>query len=186
MPKISSKYAPNVFFDASEFQDFERDLKKLYGLSVKKRRKEMGKVLAFALMPTKKAMITNAKKIKRRGILANSITTTDQKATGIGSRVGKRTGPTIRGTKKKRAYHAHLVELGTKKKRKTPKAGKGPFRFYSQRYKKRLILPSINHGSKAKPYIKPAWEATRRGIPGRIKEKMNTIFKNLTKKMGKK
>lgn len=185
MARISGKYAPNISFDASEFAQFEKDLKKLYGLSVKKRRTEMKKVLAFALRPTKRAMIANALKVKKRGVLANSITTVDQKAVGIGSRIGKRTGPTIRGKSNKRAFHAHLVELGTKRKRKTVKPGKKFFRFYSFKNRRWVYTKTINHGSKARPFIKPAWESTRRGIPGRIKEKMRTIFKNLAKNMGK-
>jgi len=143
----------------------------------------MKKVLTFALGKTKRAMKSNALKVKKRGVLANSITTVDQKATGIGSRIGKRTGPTIRGKSNRRAFHAHLVELGTKKKRKTVKPGKKQFRFYSFKNRRWVFTKTINHGSKARPYIKPAWESTRKYIPGRIKQKMASIFRSLTKKM---
>lgn len=184
MALISSRYAPNIELDVQQFQEFEKKLKHFEGMTVKKRRRKMKSVLAFALRNVKKDMKTNARRIKRRGVLANSIETVDQKAVGFGSRVGKRTGPRIRGTSNKRAYHAHLVELGTRTKVKTVKPGNKPFRFYSFKNRRWVFTKKIKHGSKAQPFIKPAYEKNKRDIPQRIKKKMQTILDAEYRKMG--
>lgn len=184
MALISSKYRPNIELDVQEFKAFEKKLKAFDGMSVKKRRNKMKSVLSFALRNVKKDMKANAMRIKRRGVLANSIETVDQKAVGYGSRIGKRTGPRIRGKSNKRAYHAHLVELGTKTKRKTVKPGNKPFRFYSFKNRRWVFTKTIKHGSKAQPYIKPAYEKNKKDIPRRIRTKMQTILKNEYKRHG--
>tara|TARA_S200002703_G_scaffold146948_1_gene142393 strand:- start:590 stop:1147 length:558 start_codon:yes stop_codon:yes gene_type:complete len=184
MALISSKYRPNITLDVQEFKEFEKKLKAFEGMTVKKRRNKMKSVLTYALRNVKKDMIANATRIKRRGVLANSIETVDQKAVGFGSRIGKRTGPRIRGTSSKRAYHAHLVELGTKRKLKTVKPGNQPFRFYSFKNRRWVFTKRIMHGSKAQPFIKPAYEKNKKDIPDRIKTKMQTILKNEYKRHG--
>jgi hypothetical protein len=179
----SSSYAPRITLDTKELEGFEHKLKHLHGLSVKKRRQKMQQVVKFALKETKKQMKANAGKIRYRGVLKESIDTVNAKAVGYGSRVGARTGPKIRGSKKKRAFHAHLVELGTKKKHKTVKPGKKKFTFYSRKSSKWVFTKGIHHGSKAQPYIEPAWQKTKKGIPARISLKITRILANLTKKM---
>lgn len=183
MALISSRYAPQIELNTQEISDFEHKLKHLGIVSVKKRRRKMASVLKYALKKTKQEMQANASRIRKRGVLRESIDTVDAAAVGYGSRIGARTGPKIRGTKKNRAYHAHLVELGTKKKRKTVKPGKKAFRFYSRKYHRWIFTKTINHGSKAQPFIKPAWEKTRNLIPGRIREKMKRIVDNAAKRM---
>lgn len=184
MALISSTYRPNIQLDVQEFKAFEKKLKLLHNMGVKERRNKMKSVLTYALRNVKKDMKANAMRIKRRGVLANSIETVDQKAVGYGSRIGKRTGPLIRGTSAKRAYHAHLVELGTKRKLKTVKPGNQPFRFYSFKNRRWVFTKRIMHGSKAQPYIKPAYEKNKRDIPQRIKKKMQTILDAEARKMG--
>lgn len=183
MALISSRYAPRVELNTKELQYFENKLKVLHGMSVKKRRQQMQKVVKFGLGETKRAMKANAQKIRYRGVLKESIDTVDAKAVGYGSRVGARTGPKIRGTKKKRAFHAHLVELGTKKKLKSVKPGKKPFTFYSRKNHRWVFTRKIHHGTKAQPYIEPAWQKTKKGIPGRIRLKMARILTGLLAKM---
>ena len=184
MALISSKYQPNIELDVQQFQAFEKKLKAFEGMTVKKRRSKMKSVLTFALRNVKKDMKNNARRIKKRGVLANSIETVDQKAVGFGSRIGKRTGPRIRGTSSRRAYHAHLVELGTRTKVKTVKPGNKPFRFYSFKNRRWVFTKTIKHGSKAQPFIKPAYEKNKRDIPRRIKIKMQTILANEYKRHG--
>jgi len=167
----SAKYAPNVVFNASDLAYFEKRLEVLKGMTVKERRKEMQKLTTYALIPTKKLMIKLAPKGKT-GSLKKSVNTVGAKATGYGSRVGSRTGPVIKGKSKRRVFHAHLVELGTKKKKKTVKAGKQPFTFYSFRAGRVLRRKTINHGSKAKPFIAPAYKQTKHKYAPRIREKL--------------
>jgi|DEB0MinimDraft_6_1074348.scaffolds.fasta_scaffold06900_5 HK97 gp10 family phage protein len=167
----SSKYAPNVVFNATDIAYFEKRLQVLTGMTVKERRREMEKLTTYALIPTKKRMKTLAPKGKT-GSLKKSIGTVTAKATGYGSRVGSRTGPVIRGKSKRRVFHAHLVELGTKKKKKTVKAGKNPFTFYSFRAGRVLRRKTINHGSKAQPFVEPAYQQTKHEYVPRIREKL--------------
>lgn len=148
------------------------------GMTVKKRRKKMEQVAKHGLRITKKRMGQLAP-MGKTGNLKKSIELVNAKATGFGSRAGARTGPVIKGKSKKRAFHAHLVELGTKKKKKRIKAGKKPFTFYSVRYGKVLRRDQIHHGSKARPFIRPAWEQTKAGVPKRVRDKMKTILKKL-------
>lgn len=178
----SAKYAANQTFDASELAEFERKLEVLYGMTVKKRRKQMEKVTNFALFPTKKRMVQLAPKGKT-GSLKKSITLNTAKATGYGSRVGSRTGPMLRGKSKKRVFHAHLVELGTKKKMKRVGAGKKPFTFYSFRAGRVLRRDKINHGSRARPFVRPAYKATKHEYAPRIALKMKRILNKLADEM---
>lgn len=184
MALLSSKYKPNFELDVEELKDFEHKLKHLYGMSVSKRRKQFVKVTNFALMPTKKAMKAKAPQGKT-GSLKKSIATRKAVATGHGSVAGSRTGPIIRGKSKIRAFHAHLVELGTKRKIKTRKPGKKPFTFYSFRKQKVLRLDRINHGSRARPFIAPAIRQTKHLYPGRISVKIKRILNKLADDMKK-
>ena len=161
-----------------ELKKFEESMKVFEGMTVKKRRKKMEQVAKHGLRITKKRMGQLAP-MGKTGNLKKSIELVNAKATGFGSRAGARTGPVIKGKSKKRAFHAHLVELGTKKKKKRIKAGKKPFTFYSVRYGKVLRRDQIHHGSKARPFIRPAWEQTKAGVPKRVRDKMKTILKKL-------
>ena len=184
----SARFAPNLVLNTKEIAHFENRLKTLGALTVKKRRNEMQKVTNYALIPTKKMMIQKAPKGKT-GSLKKSITTGKAVAIGLGSRVGSRTGPVLRGKSKRRVFHAHLVELGTKKKIKRVKRvgfGKKPFTFYSVRFGKVLRRVKINHGSKARPFIKPSINATEHLYVPRIKEKMSRILRSLLTGGGKK
>jgi len=176
---LGARYGANLKLDTRDVARFEKALKKFEHMTVKKRRAAMATVAKFSLKPTKDAMISNAKKIKRSGTLADSIESSTFKRTGFGSVAGARTGPIIRGKSKRRAFHAHLVELGTKKKRKTVKPGKGAFKFYGRRTRRWVVTKSIYHGSKAQPYIAPAWQATKHKVRKRMRTKMKTIIDNL-------
>ncbi len=178
----SARYAANQTIDATQFAEFERKLEVLYGMTVQKRRKQMEKVTNFALFPTKKKMIQLAPKGKT-GSLKKSITLNTAKATGYGSRVGSRTGPMIRGKSKRRVHHAHLVELGTKKKMKRIGAGKKPFTFYSFKAGRVLRRDKINHGSRARPFVEPSYKATKHKYAPRIKVKMKRILAKLAEEM---
>jgi HK97 gp10 family phage protein len=175
----SSRYGANLRIDTRDVQRFEKNLKKFEHMTVKKRRDAMAQVAKYALKDTKQAMVANANKIRRSGTLAKSITSATFKRTGFGSVAGARTGPVIRGKSSRRAFHAHLVELGTKKKRKTVKPGKGAFKFYGRRTRRWVVTKSIHHGSQAKPYIAPAWEKTKNKVRTRMRKKMKTILDNL-------
>jgi len=179
---FASRYKPNLKVDTRDVKRFEENLKKLEGMTVKKRREKMAQVARHALAPTKKAMVKNAQGIKKTGLLARSITNATYKRTGYGSVAGARTGPTIRGKSKNRAFHAHLVELGTKKKIKKVK-GTGSFNFYSEKYGRRVKTKVINHGSRALPYIAPAWAATKTKVRSRMRDKMKTILDSLRKEI---
>jgi HK97 gp10 family phage protein len=185
---LSGRYDPNFKLDLKEVKEFENKLQLLYGMTVKERRNELQKVTNYALRDTKKAMISLAPKGKT-GSLKKSISTNKAVATGFGSVVGSRTGPIIRGKGKRRAFHAHLVELGTKRKVKRLKKGIGfgakPFTFYSVRYGKVLRRAKINHGSRARPFVKPAIAKTKHDYPRRIAKKMDNILKGLAAKMKK-
>lgn len=182
MAQLSSRYKPNFELDIKELEAFEHKLKHLYGLTVKERRAQFVKITNYALMDTKKAMIAKAP-MGKTGSLKKSIQTRKAMATGYGSVAGSRTGPIIRGKSKFRAFHAHLVELGTKRKIKTRKPGKKPFTFYSFRQKAVLRLDRINHGSRARPFIAPAIRETKGDYPRRIAKKMQTILSKLETKM---
>lgn len=186
MALFSSRYAPNVKVDASQIREFEKQLELLGGCTVKERRREMQLVVNYGIKDTTRKMKDNAGKIRRRGVLKESIATVSAKATGFGSAVGARSGPKIRGSKKKRAYHAHLVELGTKRQIKRVKPGKKQFRFYSFKNRRWVFTKKIVHGSKAQPYIKPAYDATKGDYPKRIAKKMKTILDGIAAKMRKK
>ncbi len=177
----SSRYGANLKVDTRDVARFEKALKKFEHMTVKKRRNEMSKVAKYALKPTKDTMISNANKIKRSGTLAKSIESSAFKNTGFGSVAGARTGPIIRGKSQRRAFHAHLVELGTKKKRKRVKPGKKAFKFYGRRTRRWVVTKTIHHGSRARPYIAPAWQATKTKVRERMRAKMKTIIDNLKK-----
>ena len=185
MATASSRYGANIRLDTRDIARFEKNLSKFKEMTVKKRRDKMASVAKFALGATKKQMIANAKRIKRTGLLAASITSAKYARTGFGSVAGARTGPTIRGKSKKRAHHAHLVELGTRKKMKTAK-GSGKFDFYGTKSRKRIRTKRIFHGSKAFPYIAPAWAATKDQVRTRMKKKMAKILRDIRKEFGKK
>lgn len=174
-----SRFGANLKLDTRDIERFEKNLKKFEHMTVKKRRAAMGQVAKFALKDTKKAMKANANKIRRSGTLANSIDSSVFKRTGFGSVAGARTGPIIRGKSNRRAFHAHLVELGTKKKRKRVKPGKSNFVFYGRRVRRWVVTKQIHHGSRARPYIKPAWESTKHLVRTRMRKKMKTILDNL-------
>lgn len=178
MALLSSKYAPNVVLDMSALQHFEKKLEVLHGMTVKQRRREMQKVTTYALRPTKKKMIQLAPKGKT-GSLKKSISTGGMRRSGLGSRVGSRTGPVLRGKSKRRVFHAHLVELGTKRKKKTAGSGKSPFTFYSLKYRKVLRRQTIHHGSKARPFVAPAYAATEHMLVPRIKERLSQRLNQL-------
>lgn len=181
---LSGRFAPTVELNIDELADFEYKLKHLYGMTVKHRRRQMQKVTNFAMIPTKKKMKQFAPRGKT-GSLKKSIATNKAVATGFGSFVGSRTGPIIRGKSKNRAFHAHLVELGTKRKVKKRKPGKQPFTFYSFRKRAVLRLDKINHGSRARPFIKPAIDRTKHEYPERIRVKMQRILNKLADDMNK-
>lgn len=174
----SSKYAANMLIPPAELKKFEDAMKTFEGMTVKKRRQKMEQVAKHGLAKTKKR-IAQLAPMGKTGSLKKSIENVRAKATGFGSRAGARTGPVIKGKSKKRAFHAHLVELGTKKKKKRIKAGKKPFTFWSFRAKKVLRLDQIHHGSRARPFIRPAWEQTKHEVPKRVRDKMKTILKKL-------
>tara|TARA_R100000388_G_scaffold86456_1_gene65981 strand:- start:5964 stop:6560 length:597 start_codon:yes stop_codon:yes gene_type:complete len=185
----SAKYAPNVQLNVKELEYFDKKLKALYGMTIKKRRKEFEKLTRHALAPTKKRMKQLAP-MGKTGSLKKSITTAKAKKVGLGSRVGSRTGPVLKGKSQKKVAHAHLVELGTKKKMKRLRKGVGfgakPFTFYSVRYKKVIRKVRIHHGSKAHPFIKPAYRQTRSEYVPRIKKKLLTRLKQLMVGTGRK
>jgi len=178
----SAKYAPNVVLNVEQLKYFEEKLKVLHGMTIKKRRREFQKLTNYALAPTKKRMKALAP-MGKTGSLKKSITTAKAKKVGLGSRVGSRTGPVLKGKSKRRVAHAHLVELGTKKKMKTLKKGIGfgakPFTFYSVRYRKVIRKARIHHGSKARPFIAPAYRQTKHEYVPRIKEKLRRRLKAL-------
>ena len=180
MALLSRKYAPNLAINFKELDDFERRLKVLHGMTVKQRRREMQKITTYALRPTKKMMKRLAP--NDTGSLKNSITTAAMRRIGLGSRVGSRTGAVLRGKSKRRVYHAHLVELGTKKKRKKVKPGKNPFTFYSVRYKKVVRRKIIHHGSKAQPFVRPAYQKTKNMLVPRMKERLKPVLVKLMHK----
>lgn len=177
----SARYGANLQIDTRDVARFEKNLKKFEGMTVKKRRDYMGQVAKFALGDTKKAIISNANKIRRSGLLASSITNTTIKRTGFGSIAGARTGPVIRGKSKRRAFHAHLVELGTRKKQKTVRPGKKRFVFYGRKRRRWIFTKTIHHGSKAQPYIAPAWRDTKDKVRSRMRKKMKKIINDLRK-----
>lgn len=186
MALLSNKFRPNAVVDTSHLKHFEKKLQMLGGMTVKERRKEMQKVTNYAIRPTTANMKQRAAAIKRRGVLRDSVMTMGAKATGFGSRVGSRSGPKIRGTKKRKAYHAHLVELGTKKKVKTVKPGNKMFRFYSFKNRRWVFTKRIVHGSKAQPFIAPAYQQTKKQYLPRIKKKMAVILRTLITGGGRK
>jgi len=186
MALLSNKFRPNAVVDTTQLKHFEKKLQMLGGLTVKERRKEMQKVTNYAIRPTTALMKQKAGAIKRRGILRDSVMTMGAKATGFGSRVGSRSGPKIRGTKKRKAYHAHLVELGTKKKTKTVKPGHKMFRFYSFKNRRWVFTKKIVHGSKAQPFIAPSYQQTKSQYVPRIKKKMAVMLRTLITGGGRK
>jgi HK97 gp10 family phage protein len=180
----SSRYAPNAVVNVKDLQYFEKRLKTLEGMTVKKRRREFQKLTNFALIPTKKLMKAKAP-MGKTGSLKKSIGTNAARKIGLGSRVGSRTGPIIAGKSTKKVFHAHLVELGTKRKKKTVGAGKQPFTFYSVRFGKVLRRRVIHHGSKAQPFVKPAYEQTEHLYVPRIRVKLLRRLKSLLAGSGK-
>ena len=178
MALLSRRYKPNLTLNFKELEDFERRLKVLHGMTVKHRRREMQKITTYALRPTKKIMKQLAPKGKT-GSLKKSITTAGMRRIGLGSRVGSRTGAVLRGKSKRRVYHAHRVALGSRRKRKRVGKGKNPFTFYSVRYRKVLRLRTIHHGSKAQPFVRPAYQRTKDMLVPRMKERLKPVLMKL-------
>jgi len=181
MSLASAKYGANIKLDTRDVKRFEENLKKFDKLTVKKRRKYMEQACKFALGATKKEMKKNAGRIKKTGKLENSIESSAIKRTGYGSVAGARTGPIIRGKGKRRAFHAHLVELGTKKKLKTTKKQGSNFSFFGTKVGRWIKTNKINHGSMAQPFIEPAWQATKDKVRKRMRDKMKKILDDVRK-----